>query len=110
VIGGFSQGAVMSFALGLGAGRPTPAAVIGLSGFIPTVEGFELDLDRPGLSVAVGHGTLDPVIGVEWGHDARDRLSAAGLDVHYQESPIGHSIDPALLRELPAWITRALEL
>ena len=108
VIGGFSQGAVMSYALALGAGRPTPAAVIGLSGFIPTVEGFELDLDRPGLPVAVGHGTLDPVIGVEWGRDARDRLSAGGLDVHYHESASGHSIDPGLLRELPAWIERAL--
>ncbi len=108
VIGGFSQGAVMSYALALGAGRPTPAAVIGLSGFIPTVEGFELDLDRPGLPVTVGHGTLDPVIGVEWGHDARDRLSAAGLDARYHESASGHTIDPALLRELPAWIERAL--
>ena len=44
VVGGFSQGAVMSYALGLGSGRPAPAGIIALSGFIPTVEGFELDL------------------------------------------------------------------
>src|SRR5213079_1994657 len=47
VLGGFSQGAVMSLALGLGAGRPRPAAVIALSGFIPEVEGWSLDTDRP---------------------------------------------------------------
>ena len=44
VLGGFSQGAVMSWALGLGAGRPRPAAIMALSGFMPEVEGFELDL------------------------------------------------------------------
>ena len=44
VIGGFSQGAVMSYALGLARGRPRPAALIALSGFIPSVEGFELAL------------------------------------------------------------------
>src|SRR5205807_1563228 len=54
VLGGFSQGAVMSYALGLGAGRPRPAAIIALSGFIPTVEGFELDLSRPLPPVAIG--------------------------------------------------------
>jgi phospholipase/carboxylesterase len=108
VIGGFSQGAVMSYALALAAGRPSPAAVIGLSGFVPTVDGFELDLARSGLPVAIGHGTHDPVIAVDWGHNARDRLAGAGLDVLYRESPMGHSLDPAFLRGLPAWIGRAL--
>ena len=47
ILGGFSQGAVMTYALGLGAGRPRPAGLIALSGFIPSVEGFELgDADR----------------------------------------------------------------
>src|SRR5213075_1056159 len=45
VLGGFSQGAVMSLALGLGRGRPRPAAIVALSGFIPQVDGWEPDLD-----------------------------------------------------------------
>ena len=44
VLGGFSQGAVMTYALGLGEGRPRPAGLIALSGFMPTVPGFALDL------------------------------------------------------------------
>lgn len=108
VLGGFSQGAVMSYALGLGSGRPTPAAIVGLSGFIPTVEGFGLDLERPGLAVAIGHGTLDPVIPIEWGHDARSRLSAAGLDVLYRESAIGHTLDLGFVGELAGWIASVL--
>ena len=105
VIGGFSQGAVMSYALGLGSGRPSPAGIIALSGFLPTVAGFSLDLEsRRGLPVAIGHGTLDPVIGIEFGHDARDRLTAAGLDVLYRETPMSHTIDPEFIPELRDWL------
>ena len=68
VLGGFSQGAVMTYAAGLAMGRPRPAAIVALSGFIPTVEGFELDLSPPLPPVAIGHGTLDQVISV--GSDA----------------------------------------
>jgi phospholipase/carboxylesterase len=109
VLGGFSQGAVMSYALGLGAGRPRPAGILALSGFIPTVDGFELDLENAaGLPVAIGHGTYDPVIPVEFGREARDRLTAAGAEVSYRESPMPHAIDPAFLRELPAWVVGAV--
>jgi phospholipase/carboxylesterase len=108
-IGGFSQGAVMSFALGLGAGRPSPAAIVALSGFIPTVDGFELDLEhRSGLPVAIGHGTADPVISVEFSRLARERLETTGLDVLYRESPMGHSIDPAYVAELARWLGEIL--
>jgi phospholipase/carboxylesterase len=104
VLGGFSQGAVMTYALGLGSGRPRPAAMIALSGFMPTVEGFELDLSQPLPPFAIGHGTLDPVISVEFGRAARDRLVASGADVTFREAPIPHAIDPSFARELPAWI------
>lgn len=108
VIGGFSQGTVMSYSVSLGAGRPRPAGVIALSGFMPTVDGFELDLESAaGLPVAIGHGALDQVIGVEFGRDAHDRLEAAGADVTYEETQMAHSIDPRFLATLPAWVERA---
>ncbi len=108
VIGGFSQGSVMSYAVGLGDGRPPPAGIIGLSGFMPTVDRFSMDLgDRAGVRVAMGHGAADPVIGVEWGRDARDRLREAGAEVTYEEHPAGHGIDPGFLRKLPAWVAAA---
>jgi phospholipase/carboxylesterase len=109
VLGGFSQGAVMSYALSLGAERRSPAAVIALSGFIPEVDGFELDLEsRAGLPVAIGHGTLDPIIPVEFGRQAAARLKDAGLDVVYRESQMGHTVDPAFLEELRPWLAKAV--
>ena len=110
VLGGFSMGAVMSYSLSLGAGRPRPAGIMALSGFLPEVDGFELDLGKAaGLPVAIGHGTHDPVISVEFGRDARERLVKAGADVLYRESPMAHTIDPAFLGELPAWLRRTLD-
>jgi phospholipase/carboxylesterase len=105
VVGGFSQGAVMSYALALGASRPVPAGLIALSGFIPTVAGLSLDLEgRRELPVAIGHGTLDPVIGIEFGRDARDRLAGAGFDVLYRETPMSHTIDGQFVAELREWL------
>ena len=107
VLGGFSQGAVMSYALGLGAGRPRPRALICLSGFMPEVPDFELDLsDLDGFPAALGHGAYDPVIGPEWGRQARQRLEEAGADVTWRESPMPHAVDPDYLRELAGWLER----
>jgi phospholipase/carboxylesterase len=107
VLGGFSQGAVMAYSFGLGAGRPRPAALIALSGFMPTVEGFELDLsDIP--PVAIGHGTYDPIISVEFGRQAREVLEQADASVLYREYPLPHAIDPSFLAELRAWLARSV--
>lgn len=109
VLGGFSQGAVMTYALALGEGRPAPAGILALSGFMPTVEGLELDLaDRRGFRAAVGHGSADPIIGVDWGRLARERLEGAGADLTWRESPMAHTIDPRFLDELRGWLAHTL--
>ena len=74
VLGGFSQGAVMSYALGLGRDRPRPAGIVALSGFVPVVDGFDLDLERPLPSIAIGHGVHDPVIFYDFVRQARVSL------------------------------------
>ncbi len=108
ILGGFSLVAVMSYAFALGKGRPRPAGVIALSGFVPTVEGLELDLEGPLPRFAIGHGAFDPVIEVEWGRRARALLEQAGADVVYRESPLPHAIDPRFLLELRPWLDETL--
>ncbi len=76
VLGGFSMGTVMSYALGLGGDRPAPAGILALSGFIPTVEGWQPSLeDRRDTKILIAHGRNDPVIPVTF---ARARSGAAG--------------------------------
>jgi predicted esterase len=47
---------------------------------------------------------MDPVISVEFAQVAKQRLEAAGADVTYNVSSIGHTIDPRFLGTLPAWV------
>ena len=105
IIGGFSMGCVMSYAVGLGPGRPSPAGILALSGFIPTVERWEPELTgRPGLPVLIVHGARDPVISVDFARDARPRLQSAGIAVEYHEHDGGHHIDPATVALMQAWV------
>jgi phospholipase/carboxylesterase len=108
VLGGFSQGAVMTYALGLGNGRPRPAALVALSGFMPTVPGFELSVEPPLPPAAIGHGTYDPVISVEFSRQARELLEGAGGEVLYREYPLQHAVDPGFLDELAPWLESKL--
>jgi phospholipase/carboxylesterase len=109
VLGGFSQGCVMSYAMGLGGGRPRPAGILGLSGFVPKVEGFEVDLGGlDGFPVAIGHGEFDPIITVDFGREARELIESAGASVLYRESPMAHSVDPGYIPDLRAWLETTL--
>jgi phospholipase/carboxylesterase len=109
VLGGFSQGAVMSWAMSLGPDRPRPAGVVALSGFLPRVDGWPLTLSGlDGFPVLIAHGSLDPVIAADFGREARDALTAAGADVTWRESPVPHTIDPGLIPELQAFVRRVL--
>ena len=110
VLGGFSQGGAMAYSLSLFSGRPRPAALTVFSSFIPAVEGFDLDLSSPLPPVAIGHGTLDQVIPLEWGRRARELLEGAGVDVLYRETPMFHQIDPEFVRDVSAWLAEKLGL
>jgi phospholipase/carboxylesterase len=105
VVGGFSQGAVMAWAVGAGRGAPRPAGILALSGFIPAVGGFDLDAATlAGLPVAIAHGTWDPVISIGFGREARDRAREAGADVTYLETEVPHTVDPRVLEDLADWV------
>jgi phospholipase/carboxylesterase len=109
VLGGFSMGTVMSYALGLGGNRPAPAGILAFSGFIPTVPGWRPNLeDRPQLRAYVAHGRNDPVIDVDFARRARDLLEGAGLAVDYHESDAGHYIDPAALPSALDWLEQTI--
>ena len=63
------------------------------------MDGFSLDLSDPSRPrVAIGHGTFDPVISVEFSRAARALLGEAGFEVLYRESPMAHSVDPEFLK------------
>jgi phospholipase/carboxylesterase len=109
VLGGFSMGTVMSYALGLGRDRPVPGGILAFSGFVPTVEGWQPSLaDRAQLPVFVAHGRRDPVMDVAFARQARELLEEGGLRVEYHESDAAHHVDPAHVGAAIAWLPKVV--
>jgi phospholipase/carboxylesterase len=109
VLGGFSMGSAMSYALGLSAERPAPAGVLIFSGFIPAVDDWQPSIaDRREMRAFVAHGRQDPVISVELARSARDRLTQGGIEVSYHESDAAHHIDPAHLPLAADWLAATI--
>jgi phospholipase/carboxylesterase len=105
VLGGFSMGTVMSYAMALSADRPAVAGILAFSGFVPTVEDWQPHFeDRQGTRAFIAHGRRDPIMEIGFGHRARDLLEAGGLEVEYHESDIGHQIDPAHIALAREWL------
>jgi phospholipase/carboxylesterase len=106
VLGGFSMGSVMSYALGLAGGRPAPAGILAFSGFIPTVEGWQPQVaDRTRLRAFIAHGRQDPVMDVSFARKAHELLEAADLRVDYHESNAAHHIDPEHVPLAARWLS-----
>ena len=110
VLGGFSMGSVMSYALGLAADRPPPAGILAMSGFVPTVDGWRPELaGREHARAFIAHGRRDPIMDVAFARTARDLLAGGGLDVSYHESDAAHHIDPAHVPAAVDWVAATLD-
>lgn len=109
VLGGFSMGSVMSYALGLGPARPAVAGILAFSGFIPTVDSWTPELaGHEQTRVFIAHGRNDPVIDVGFARRAGELLQAGGFAVDYHESDAGHHIDPAHVPAAIDWLSVTL--
>jgi phospholipase/carboxylesterase len=103
ILGGWSQGASVAYALGLHAGRPRPAGIVALGG--PIRESVELDAG-PWPPIVVGHGREDDVVAVEWVRAGLERLRAAGADPQYLETDVDHHIDQAIVPQLRDFVAQ----
>lgn len=111
VLGGFSMGAVMSYALALSADRPRPGGVLAMSGFVPVLDDSSWAPEFAGreqLPVLIAHGSADPVIDFGFAEIARSRLEREGLAVEFHEFTGGHEIPPKLFAPVADWLRATL--
>lgn len=109
VLGGFSMGTVMSYAMALGVDRPPVAGILALSGFVPVVEGWQPHFeDRQGTRAFLAHGRTDPIMEVGFARRAAELLETGGLEVEYHESDVGHQIDLSHLPAAAEWLRKAV--
>lgn len=105
VLGGFSMGTAMSYAMAFSAEGPQVAGVLAFSGFVPIVEDWQPRFDdRQGTRAFIAHGRRDPIMEIGFAHRARELLEGGGIEVDYHESDVGHQIDPTHLAAARAWL------
>lgn len=104
---GFSQGAILSYATALTYPEKI-AKVVALSGYL-NLDIVPENIDKKAIShlkFFISHGTVDQVIPVDWARKAKPALEALGLDVTYNEYPIGHGVAPQNFYDFKNWLLK----
>jgi phospholipase/carboxylesterase len=108
VIGGFSQGAMLTCDAALHTLYPF-AGLIQLSGNLLAQPVWgPLMPQRKGLRVFQSHGTEDEILPYAGGERLRDALSRSGIAVDWHSFRGGHEIPPAALRALNVFLRTVL--
>ena len=105
VVGGFSQGGIMSLSLLLTQPALLKAAVVWHSRLLEQISGHvaapEAFRQR---KLWLSHGTQDTVIPLSSAHAIRDRVAQLPVDMAYSEYGVGHTIAPQELRACMEWL------
>lgn len=108
ILGGFSQGGVMSMAYAL-LHPGAVSMVVNFSGFLAEHPDVEVTPERvKGTRFFWGHGERDPAIPHALALEGQKRLRAAGADLTARTYPMGHSISPEELADVTAWAQQGL--
>ena len=102
---GFSQGTILSYALGLNFPERFKK-IIGFSGYIDESMVFTNtnNLDYSNLKVYISHGTQDPVIPVDWARKSIEILKKEKINHNYKEFVSGHTISPDNFYDFKSWL------
>jgi phospholipase/carboxylesterase len=104
---GFSQGAILSYAVALTYPEKIQR-VAALSGYFdPAIAGKDFASNSISkMRFFISHGIVDQVIPVDWARKAPEFLRSMGLEVEYHEYPVGHGVAPQNFYDLLAWLGR----
>ncbi|TNE80285.1 MAG: esterase [Bacteroidetes bacterium] len=101
---GFSQGAIMSYSLGLT--HPEKIKAIGvMSGRLLEEVKPEIAKEKAkSLKVFISHGTRDGVLPIHYANQAQTYLKELGITPVFKQYNEGHGINAAMLQDLVAWL------
>lgn len=105
VLGGFSQGAMLSLDVALRTARPF-AGLVAMSGtLLAREEWLPLMPARAGLPVLMSHGRADPLLPFALSEELARELESAGLPVRFVPFNGGHELGGSVLEELAAFVS-----
>ena len=88
----------------------TLAGLMALSTYLPEVAALDAELSAANAALPVfqAHGLDDPMIPVERGEQARDRLVALGHPVFFRTYSMQHEVCPDEIADIAAWLRERL--
>lgn len=108
VLAGFSQGGAVALHTALHYPEPL-AGVIALSTYLPKCDREIKDLaSKNAAPVFMAHGRNDPIVPYHFAEKSRDRLLTTGLDLHWRDYPMEHSVCIEEISDLSQWMTGLL--
>lgn len=108
ILGGFSQGAMLSCDVALHTQRPLAGLILLSATLLAREEWVSLMPKRRGLRVFQSHGREDPLLPFSLAEELRGLLSDAGLRVEWVEFEGAHEIPEAVIQPLKRFVRRAL--
>jgi len=102
---GFSQGAILSYAIALSYPEKI-SKIVAMSGYLNTEmakENFEQN-NFSNLKIFASHGTVDQVIPVDWARKTNPILEKLGIKCVYKEYPVGHGVAPQNFYDFRNWL------
>lgn len=104
-LGGFSQGGIMSYSIGLTHPKLIKAIFV-LSGriLVEIRPSISKNQDLENLPVFVAHGTQDNTLPIDYARDAKEYLKSLQVQLCYHEYNIGHQITESVIKDLNDWL------
>ncbi len=104
---GFSQGAILSYAVALSYPEKVQR-VVAMSGYLnlDIVSDKIATNDYSNLKIFASHGSSDQVIPVDWARKAKPILESFGIKTIYKEYPVGHGVAPQNFYDFSEWLQR----
>jgi phospholipase/carboxylesterase len=109
VLAGFSQGGAVSLYVAPRLEQKL-AGVMALSTYLPCASSFvaQRSAANDSTPILVAHGQADPVVALALGIKARDFLKTHGYSVEWHDYPMPHSVCPAEIADIRAFLYRVL--
>ena len=106
---GFSQGAILSYAVALSYPNKIKN-VIAMSGYaLPEIiQDHKNTSDYKLLRFFCSHGTVDPVIPIEWARKSDAFLTQNQIKHEYHEYPVGHGVAPRNVSDMKDWMQKII--
>lgn len=107
-LGGFSQGAIMSYSIGL-IHPETITGILSLSGrILQEIRSLvQAGTELQHVNFFIAHGTHDTVLPVHYAREAGEYLQTLGVSFTYHEYAMGHQVSKDVLDDISRWLDQS---